>query len=363
MKSIEQIGKTVEEAKQQAMEKLGLKDESQMEVEILDEGTKGVFGWGTKYARIRVKVPDDMVVEDEGIEEEAGSPEEEVEFDEAGEEYEADDEDEEEDDDEDDDEEEAAEEPVDEEPVDIKGIVSELLALMELKADVEEVKEGDRTQDRVNVFGENLGALIGKHGQTLEAFQFVINLIVNKQRINKKKVIIDVEGYRARREQSLHDLAVRSAQRAKRERRNVILEPMVPSERRIIHMALKNDPDISTYSNGQEPLRRVVIASRKAERHEGGDVRRNTTNAPLARRRPSSVPPRREFTPRREFPPRERERHIEHDEDIPQRIAEPVRYDKDHTIPEIIMPDVSEERVQITAEPPRQEIAPPVQFD
>jgi len=83
---------------------------------------------------------------------------------------------------------------------------------------------------------------------------------VNKNSKEKTKIILDVEGYRSRREKSLQDLAKRLADKAKQEKKNVVLEPMMPNERRIIHLALQDDDQVSTYSQGEEPLRKVVIA-------------------------------------------------------------------------------------------------------
>lgn len=298
MRSVEQIGKTIEEAKQQAMEKLGVQDESQMSVEVLDEGAKGVFGWGTKYARIKVTVED-------------------------------------------------------KEPVDIKKVISEILILMELKAEVSDVIE-EEDQQKINVNGENLGALIGKHGQTLEAFQFIVNLIVNKQRIEKKKVIVDVEGYRVRRENSLRDLAVRSAQRVKREKKNVILEPMVPSERRVVHLALKNESDIVTYSNGQEPLRRVVIALRKSERQENGGRRQENDSRRRVMPRRRSTFQQRQETPREFEEPKTEDRFRD--------FAAPVQYDQSDVISDMAEKEDLKSGFE-EKEAQGQGIVAPVQFD
>lgn len=140
-------------------------------------------------------------------------------------------------------------------------VIKRLMELMNLEAEIE--KSRVNGSDMYSINGKELGVLIGKHGQTLEALQFIINLILLRKTEAKKKINIDVEGYRARREKSLRDLARRIADKAKRERRKVVLEPMLPSERRIIHLTLQRNPYISTYSQGEEPMRRVVISPKR----------------------------------------------------------------------------------------------------
>ena len=112
----------------------------------------------------------------------------------------------------------------------------------------------------LNLHGEDLGILIGKHGQTLDALQYLTNLAANRERI---RFIIDVEDYRKRRADTLEQLALRLAERARRTGDRVALEPMTPHERKIIHMSLQNDERVETYSEGEEPYRRVVIVSKR----------------------------------------------------------------------------------------------------
>ncbi len=107
--------------------------------------------------------------------------------------------------------------------------------------------------------GKNLGILIGRHGDTLDSLQFLLNLVINEKNGAKVKGIIDIENYRAKREETLIGLSHKLAAKARKTGQKVVLEPMNPQERRIIHMALQNDRRVSTYSEGEEPYRKVVI--------------------------------------------------------------------------------------------------------
>ena len=114
-------------------------------------------------------------------------------------------------------------------------------------------------QLRMQLAGENMSLLIGRRGETLDALQYLTSLTVNRGREDYLRVSIDTENYRAKREEALRKLAVRMAGRAKKSGRRVALEPMNPYERRILHSALQNDPDVTTHSEGEEPYRRVII--------------------------------------------------------------------------------------------------------
>lgn len=107
--------------------------------------------------------------------------------------------------------------------------------------------------------GENMSILIGRRGETLDALQYLTSLNVNRDREEYLRVSLDTENYRAKREEALRKLAVRMANRAKKSGRRVALEPMNPNERRILHSALQNDPEVTTHSEGEEPYRRVII--------------------------------------------------------------------------------------------------------
>lgn len=107
--------------------------------------------------------------------------------------------------------------------------------------------------------GDDLGILIGRRGETLDALQYLANLVVSKKVVPKVRIVLDVEGYRRRREETLVKLAQRLADKVKKTGHNIVLEPMSPHERRIIHTALQNDLKVRTYSEGEEPYRKVII--------------------------------------------------------------------------------------------------------
>ncbi|QRN85089.1 protein jag [Clostridia bacterium] len=122
---------------------------------------------------------------------------------------------------------------------------------------IEVDEKGDYTY--LSMTGENLGVLIGRRGETLDALQYLLNLAVNKKTGEKPHIILDVEGYRAKRRQTLERLAQNLAKKAKRTQRSIVLEPMNPQERRIIHTTLQDHPYVYTASEGEEPYRKVVI--------------------------------------------------------------------------------------------------------
>ncbi|MDN5325330.1 MAG: spoIIIJ-associated protein [Moorella sp. (in: firmicutes)] len=205
MKEIEVSGKTVEEAIENALKSLGAKRE-EVEVSILEEGSKGFLGLlGSRQARVKVVLPD--------------SPEKVI-----------------------------------------NEFLTKVLADMHIEAGIEiRPREGYYF---VSFHGKDLGILIGHRGETLDALQYLTNLAVNRILQNKIRIILDVEGYRKRREQTLINLARRLSNRVKETGNRIVLEPMNPQERRVIHTALQNDSQILTFSEGQEPNRKVVIALR-----------------------------------------------------------------------------------------------------
>ena len=138
--------------------------------------------------------------------------------------------------------------------------LARVLELIGLETQVAVVSE---REDEVvlNVEGDDLGVIIGSFGQTLNALQFLVNLMANRHG-PRQRVIIDAGGYRDRRREKLEEIAQQHARRAKDERRGVILEGLRASERRIIHTALQNDPDVVTFSEGEEPHRRLIISPR-----------------------------------------------------------------------------------------------------
>jgi spoIIIJ-associated protein len=105
-----------------------------------------------------------------------------------------------------------------------------------------------------------MGIIIGKRGTTLNALQFLTSLVANKESGEYKKIVLDVEGYRKKREKILRELALKVAKKVKETKKSIALEPMPPSERKIIHSTLQNDSRIKTHSEGEEPYRRVIVS-------------------------------------------------------------------------------------------------------
>ena len=120
----------------------------------------------------------------------------------------------------------------------------------------------DRAMD-IDLSGDEMGILIGKRGQTLDSLQYLVSLVVNKDSEDYVRVKVDTENYRERRRETLENLARNIAYKVKRTKRPVSLEPMNPYERRIIHSALQNDRYVTTYSEGDEPFRRVVVTLKR----------------------------------------------------------------------------------------------------
>lgn len=205
-KCIEKTGKTVEEAINEALLELDTSRDD-VEIEIIDEGSKKMLGIiGGKEAIVKVTVLD------------KGS--------------------------------EVAEE-----------FLVNILNLMEIEADIY-IEESQELID-VSINGEEIGILIGRRGETLDALQYLTGLAVNRKNVEYKRVTLDIENYRAKREETLKKVAIKMAGRVIKTKKSYKLEPMNPFERRIIHSELQNNRKIETYSVGEEPNRRVVIAIKK----------------------------------------------------------------------------------------------------
>ena len=244
--TLEIIAPTINEAIEKGLDELKLSRDA-VEIEILDEGSRGLFGLGSHQARIR------LIVKQDGIEGFEPGTSSEVEYSEV------------------------EEEPV-VKPVRIPAAntkeeialhvaeetVSELLGKMHIQADVTasygEVDEVRGTRAiLVDITGKDLSILIGKRSETLNAFQYIGRMIVSKELGENVTLVIDVEGYRTRRERQLRQLAHRMADQAIKTGRKQTLEPMPPNERRIIHMELREDAHVTTESFGEEPHRKVTI--------------------------------------------------------------------------------------------------------
>ena len=205
MDSIEKYGRTEEEAISEALKALNAKRE-EVEVEILEAGKGGFLGLGSKPWKVSVSKLFNPV----GVS---------------------------------------------------KKFVKDIAAAMGISIEANaELKE--RTLNII-VEGPDAGKLIGKHGQALDAYQYLISLVVNKGTAPFINVILDCENYRQKRKETLENLARNMAKKAKQTRRNVVLEPMSSYERRVIHAALQGDKLVNTYSEGDEPYRNVVISPKR----------------------------------------------------------------------------------------------------
>ncbi|EGD52077.1 spoIIIJ-associated protein [Thermoanaerobacter thermohydrosulfuricus] len=204
MKELIRTGKTVEEAVNLALQEFGVPREM-VEVEVLDEGGKGFLGLISKQAIVKVILKD--VVKESA-----------------------------------------------------RNFLQQVIEAMKLdvKFDIEE----DEDTIKFNLYGKNVGLLIGHRGETLDSLQYLVNVVASKYREydRYRRIILDAENYRKRREETLIRLAKKLAKQVMETKESVELEPMSPNERRIIHMALQDHPYVETYSEGEEPNRRVIIA-------------------------------------------------------------------------------------------------------
>lgn len=234
--SVEIAASTVEEAIAQGAQELGV-PQGELEIEVLDEGARGVLGIGSRQARVRLtrrsEAPDRQAARPPAEHAEAPAPEGE------------------------------------QDAVRIAGdTVRELLQRMGIEARVEarwgQADAPDRIRPLyVDVHGDDLSILIGRRGETLSALQYITRLIVGKELKRPVAVLIDVEGYRARRERQLRQLARRMASQALETNRTMSLEPMPAFERRIIHLELRDNPDVDTLSVGEGNRRKVTIIPRR----------------------------------------------------------------------------------------------------
>ena len=143
------------------------------------------------------------------------------------------------------------------------AFLKDVLHAMDIPAVVEAEYNAEEEVLDINLIGEDMGILIGKRGQTLDSLQYLVSLVVNKSTTGYIRVKVDTENYRSRRKATLENLARNIAAKVKRTRRPVSLEPMNPYERRIIHSALQNDKYVTTHSEGEEPYRKVVVTLKK----------------------------------------------------------------------------------------------------
>jgi len=209
--SVESEAKTVEEAVELALQQLEV-DREQVDVEILAEPRSGLFGLGSAQARVRVTVR------------ETGA-----------------------------------------DPFDI---VTDLIELMGIDASI--TRSDDDEEVYLSIESEDAALLIGQRGRCLNSLQFLVNRIAGRRQRFNKRIVVDVAGYRDRRRESLTATAERQAEKAKRTGREVRLQPLDPQDRRAVHLALKDDPDVETYSVGEGLYRTLVISPEEGSGRSGG---------------------------------------------------------------------------------------------
>lgn len=264
----EKSAKNKEEAIELALKELGVTRED-VDIEILDEGSKGFLGIGARDARVKVSVKgaeEAGVVDYEEIAESAANNDVKPE---------------------------TKREPKRNKPtreslgspdMDAKKFLEDIFAAMNLEVTVTASYDGDTVT--VNLEGDNMGIVIGKRGDTLDSLQYLTSLVVNQRSEDYIKVSIDTENYREKRTDALLALSNRLAAKVARTGKKFTLEPMNPYERRVIHANLQENPDVTTFSIGQEPYRKVVIAPKdyKPYKKDGGYRKRgNRRNRPSER--------------------------------------------------------------------------------
>jgi len=153
-----------------------------------------------------------------------------------------------------------------------RTVLDEVLAAMDMpcEAIIKQASETDGIPNiELEVVGDYLGILIGHHGDTLAALQFLTGLMVSRRLASRVRVVVDIEGYRERRARMLHEMAMRAAERAQRYRQPIFLDPMPPAERREVHLTLQSHPYVTTHSIGEGDNRRVVVSLRQPQRLGG----------------------------------------------------------------------------------------------
>lgn len=226
MKQIEKTGSTIDEAVESALKELGC-GRDDVEIEVLSKGSRGFLGLGASEARVRVTFN-------------CGEPFADSEQAESS---------------------------------DAKSYLLNVLGKMGIDAEVS-VTEGEDSLN-MDISGDLMGVVIGRRGDTLDALQYLCSLVHNKGREEYVRVNLDTENYRAKREETLVSLAKRIAGTVSRTGRSITLEPMNPNERRIIHSTLQAYDDINTYSIGEDPNRKIVVACKNASRRPRSGYKRS----------------------------------------------------------------------------------------
>lgn len=244
MEWVEFTGKTVDAALDAALDQFRTSSDC-VEYEVLEKESNGLLGLFSKPAKIRVRLKEDAEVLDELITT--------VHSEELTEERPA--------------------ISVDESEIvkTAENFLKDVCDKMGVEATFEITCAMEDNRININIVGKDMGLLIGKRGQTLDALQYLTSLVVNKESGTYFKVKLDTENYRARRRETLENLARNLSSKVKKTKKPVALEPMNPYERRIIHSALQYDKFVETYSEGEEPNRKVVIAMKKEYRNYNGN--------------------------------------------------------------------------------------------
>ncbi len=204
MKSITVTGKTIEDAIKSGLQQLQV-SEDRIKVTVLEQPTKGLFGLiGSKDARVEIELVPDPI--DEAI-----------------------------------------------------AFLRDVMDGMSLQAEIQTEDMGIDGQGIV-ISGPDMGMIIGRRGQTLDALQYLVNIVANRHSKEHIRIVLDAEQFRKRRRKTLEELAQRLATRVIKGHKEIILEPMTPQERKIIHSYLQENPKVTTFSKGEEPNRKIVIA-------------------------------------------------------------------------------------------------------
>ena len=248
-------GASVEDALDAALAELGVQQDA-VEYEVVEEGGKRLFG--QRNAQVRVWLREDFIAELGDEQPDEGSPNAEPGDDESArgqvespppgtlrdpvEEL--------------------TDEELDRVADEAVSIIQNILDGFGIDATIEEY-EGDEGEIILDIVGSDLGLLIGRHGRTLDSMQVLVSAITNRRLGFRYPVLVDVEGYRNRRRVKLEEMGQRAAERAVRQKGSVKLRPMSALERRVVHMSLRDDPRVTTASEGEEPFRAVVVSPRR----------------------------------------------------------------------------------------------------
>lgn len=269
MKSIETSGKTIDLAVSSALQALGVKQED-VEIEVLQEGKRGVFGLGASNAIVRVTVKELAPAQAKPVRETPiqetpvqktpvqAKPIQPKPVQKAPERV----------------------TPAQEKPVQAQSVMdaqtnaekaeaylTTIFTKLALDMTPKATENGDTLNIQVDGDSNDAGRIIGRRGDTLDALQYLCSLVVNRGAADYIRVNLDTENYRKKREDTLVSLARRMAKTVEKTHRSVTLEPMNPNERRIIHATLQSFPNVTTYSTGEDPDRRIVIATKKKKEY------------------------------------------------------------------------------------------------